>query len=350
VALTVLQDRPAASSGTAGEVVDRLGRPLADLRISVTDRCNFRCTYCMPRELFGADHPFLARAAILSFEEIERLARLFVELGVHKLRLTGGEPLLRRDLAKLVERLAVLPVDLALTTNGSLLAAQADGLRRAGLGRLTVSLDTLEPEVFRRINDADYGPDDVLEGIAAAERAGFTGLKINAVVRRGVNEESVVPLVERFRGSGHVVRFVEFMDVGHTNGWRLDEVVTAREILDRLRARWELEPVGARYRGEVAKRWRFRDGSGEIGLIASVSQPFCGDCTRLRLSADGKLFTCLFGESATDLKGPMRSGAADEEIRTLVRGLWSGRVDRYSELRSAETAALPRAEMSYIGG
>jgi cyclic pyranopterin phosphate synthase len=304
----------------------------------------------MPRELFGADHPFLARAAILSFEEIERLARLFVRLGARKLRLTGGEPLLRRDLPRLVERLAALGVDLALTTNGSLLAAQAGELRRAGLGRLTVSLDTLDPATFRRINDADYGPDDVLAGIAAAERAGFERLKINTVVRRGVNEASVAAIVERFRGTGHVVRFIEYMDVGHTNGWRLDDVVPAAELLAAIRARWEIEPVEPAYRGEVARRWRFSDGSGELGLIASVTQPFCGDCTRLRLSADGKLFTCLFGERATDLMQPLRGGAGDDAIEAIVRAAWSARVDRYSELRSAATTELPRAEMSYLGG
>jgi cyclic pyranopterin phosphate synthase len=269
---------------------------------------------------------------------------------VRQLRLTGGEPLVRRDLPQLVSRLAALGVDLALTTNGSLLAAQASALRDAGLARLTVSLDTLDPATFRRMNDADYGPGDVLDGIAAAERAGFSRLKINAVVRRGVNEAAPLELVERFRGTGHVVRFIEFMDVGRTNGWRLDEVVPVTEILGAIAARHELEPLERGYRGEVARRYRFADGSGEIGLIASVTRPFCGDCTRLRLSADGKLFTCLFGDRATDIKAPLRSGADDAAIEAIVRGVWKVRDDRYSEQRSAATADLGRAEMSYIGG
>ena len=334
-------------------MLDRLGRPLADLRISVTDRCNFRCRYCMPREVYGVDHPFLARQELLSFEEIERLARIFVELGVRKIRLTGGEPLLRRDLPRLIERLAPLGADLALTTNGSLLARDAEALKRAGLHRLTVSLDTLDPETFRRLNDAEYGPEDVLAGIAAAERAGFSRLKLNCVVRRGANESSPIELVERFRGSGHVVRFIEYMDVGHTNGWRLEEVVPAAEIRARLAERFELEPLDASYRGEVATRYRLSDGTAaftEIGFIASVTRPFCGDCTRLRLSADGQLFTCLFGNRAGDLKAPLRAGADDAEIAAQVRAIWTVREDRYSELRSAATAELPRAEMSYIGG
>jgi cyclic pyranopterin phosphate synthase len=346
--LRVLDGRTAAASEPG--VVDRLGRPLSDLRISVTDRCNFRCTYCMPREIYGADHPFLARAAILSFEEIERLARVFVGLGVRKIRLTGGEPLLRRDLPRLIELLAPLGADLALTTNGSLLATHAVALRSAGLDRLTVSLDTLDPATFARMNDAEYGPDDVLAGITAAGRAGFSRLKINCVVRRGVNETSPAELVERFRGSGHIVRFIEYMDVGHSNGWRLDEVVPAAEVRAGIAARFDIEPLEPSYRGEVARRWRFRDGSGEIGFIASVTQPFCGDCTRMRISADGQLFTCLFGDRAADLKAPLRAGAPDDAIAALVRATWAARGDRYSELRSASTADLPRAEMSYIGG
>ena len=344
---------PVLDARSAGSPLDRLGRPLADLRISVTDRCNFRCRYCMPREIYGADHPFLAREAILSFEEIERLARILVGLGVRKIRLTGGEPLLRRDLPRLVEALSPLGADLALTTNGSLLSREAEALRRAGLHRLTVSLDTLDPETFRRMNDAEYGPADVLSGIAAAERAGFTRLKINCVVRRGANESSPFELVEHFRGSGHIVRFIEYMDVGHTNAWRLEEVVPAAEIRARLAERFEMEPLAPSYRGEVATRFRLTEGGSEateIGFIASVTRPFCGDCTRLRLSADGQLFTCLFGTHAGDLKAPLRAGASDEEIAGRVRALWSAREDRYSELRSAATTALPRAEMSYIGG
>jgi cyclic pyranopterin phosphate synthase len=329
---------------------DRLGRPLRDLRISVTDRCNFRCPYCMPREVFGADHPYLRRAEILSYEEIDRLAGLFVELGVRKLRLTGGEPLLRRDLPVLVTRLARHGgVDLALTTNGSLLAERADDLARAGLRRVTVSLDSLDDAVFRRMNDAGFPVARVLAGIAAAERAGLAPLKVNAVVRRGWNEESILPLVERFRGTGHVLRFIEFMDVGTSNRWRLDDVVPAREILARIAERFPLEPVPAHYRGEVAKRWRLRDGSLEIGVIASVTAPFCGDCTRARLSADGRLFTCLFAATGTDLRGPLRAGESDAELRARLAAVWGAREDRYSEVR-ASAAAAERAEMSYLGG
>jgi cyclic pyranopterin phosphate synthase len=333
---------------------DVLGRPLGDLRISVTDRCNFRCAYCMPRSVYGPDHPFLARADLLTFEEIERLARIFVGLGVRKLRLTGGEPLLRRDLAALVRRLAPLGAPIALTTNGSLLRLQAAALRAAGLDRITVSLDTLDPDTFLRMNDADFGPLDVLAGIAAAEAAGFETLKINAVVRRGVNENGIADLVQRFRGSGHVLRFIEYMDVGESNGWRLQDVVPAAEILQRIAAAapdTELEPVAAEIRGEVARRYRFRDGSGEVGIISSVTQPFCGDCVRARLSADGKIFTCLFASHGNDIKRPLRSGATDAELANVVAEIWARRADRYSELRSRETAGLRhRVEMSYIGG
>ncbi|MGE0640509.1 MAG: GTP 3',8-cyclase MoaA [Thermoanaerobaculia bacterium] len=332
------------------ELRDRRGRRLADLRISVTDRCNFRCTYCMPRELFGADHPFLARPLILTFEEIDRAAGLFVPLGVRKIRLTGGEPLLRRDLPELVRRLGRHGVELTLTTNGSLLAEQAGALRAAGLDRITVSLDSLDPAVFRRINDTFSGPDEVLAGIDAALAAGFPQLKVNMVVRRDVNEESILPLVERFRGTAVTVRFIEFMDVGHTNGWKLDEVVTAAEILATIARHRALEPLAPAFPGEVARRHRFVDGTGEIGIIASVTQPFCGDCNRLRLSADGGLFTCLFGDRALDLRAPLRDGTSDEEIVRRIRAVWSDRQDRYSEIRSAATASLPRAEMSYIGG
>jgi cyclic pyranopterin phosphate synthase len=336
--------------GGAGAPVDRLGRPLRDLRISVTDRCNFRCTYCMPREVFGPDHPFLPRSEILSFEEIERLARIAVGLGVRKIRLTGGEPLVRRDLPELIARLAPLGADLAMTTNGSLLAEAAAALRAAGLGRLTVSVDALDDAIFRRMNDVGFPVARVLAGIEAAVAAGFPPPKINCVVRRGVNEGEVVPLVRHFASRGHDVRFIEFMDVGTTNGWRLDEVVPAREILARLAAELPLEPVPPAYRGEVARRFRLAGAPGEVGVIASVTRPFCGDCTRARLSAEGRLFTCLFAVHGTDLRAPLRSGAGDAEIAARLAGVWGARTDRYSEIRSAATPAGPRIEMSYIGG
>jgi cyclic pyranopterin phosphate synthase len=329
---------------------DVLGRPLGDLRISVTDRCNFRCRYCMPREHFGKDHRFLPRAELLSFEEIARFSRLAAELGVKKLRLTGGEPLLRAELPRLVGFLREIPgVDLALTTNGALLERDAAALARAGLGRLTVSLDALDPEVFRRMTDSDYDVGDVLAGIRAAERAGFTRIKINTVVRKGVNDEEVIALVRHFRGSGHVVRFIEYMDVGGTNGWRLDHVFGAQEILERLLTEFALEPLPANYPGEVARRFRHTDGGGEIGLIASVTQPFCGSCSRLRLASDGQLYTCLFSRMGHDLRALLRNGSDDQAVRAFVRALWHARGDRYSEERGARVR-LPRVEMSYIGG
>ncbi len=330
--------------------VDRLGRAVRDLRISVTDRCNFRCPYCMPRQVFGHDWHFLPRAELLTFEEIVRLASLFVDLGVRKLRLTGGEPLLRRDLADLVARLAALPgIDLALTTNGSLLARHAEELRSAGLGRVTVSLDALDEPTFHRMNDAPYTAAEVLAGIAAAESAGFRPIKVNAVVVRGMNEHAILPLVERFRGSGHIVRFIEYMDVGTTNAWRLDQVVPAREIVERIAAVHPLEPVEPAYRGEVGRRWRFADGGGEIGIVASVSQPFCGDCSRARLSAEGQVYTCLFAAAGHDLRGPLRAGESDDELRARIAAIWAARTDRYSELRASASEAN-RAEMSYLGG
>ena len=344
-------------------VRDLLGRPLGDLRISVTDRCNFRCVYCMPRAVYGPEHPFLARAELLTFEEIERLARIFVGLGVRKLRLTGGEPLLRRDLPELIRRLLPLGVPIALTTNGSLLRLQAAALREAGLTRLTVSLDTLDPVVFRRMNDAEFAPQEVLAGIAAAESAGFESIKINAVVRRGVNEDAIVDLMQKFRGSAHVLRFIEYMDVGVSNGWRLEDVVPAAEILRRITAAdasadqaapaslEPLAPIAPTALGEVAKRYRRGDGSGEIGIISSVSQPFCGDCVRARLSADGKIFTCLFASQGSDIKAPLRDGATDRQLTERIAAIWRARSDRYSELRSRATPGLPRrVEMSYIGG
>jgi cyclic pyranopterin phosphate synthase len=330
---------------------DTLGRPLRDLRISVTDRCNFRCVYCMPKEVYGREFRFLERAELLSFEEIARLAGIFAGLGVRKIRLTGGEPLLRREVDRLISMLAAIPgLDLTLTTNGSLLAQKASALRSAGLERVTVSLDSLDDEVFRAMNDVDFPVERVLAGIEAAAAAGLSPVKVNVVLKRGVNEDGMLDLVRYFRGSGHVLRFIEYMDVGHTNGWRLDEVVPAAEILERIGAEFPLEPVPAEYPGEVATRYRFRDGAGEIGVIASVTRPFCGDCTRARLSADGRLYTCLFAVSGHDLRAPLRSGASDEEIRERLEAVWTARSDRYSELRSAATPGSPKVEMSYIGG
>ena len=331
------------------DVLDTFGRPLRDLRISVTDRCNFRCVYCMPKEVYGRDHRFLERRELLSFEEIARVARVFVEGGVRKLRITGGEPLVRRDLERLIAQLAELDVDLTLTTNGSLLRQKAQMLADAGLTRVTVSLDSLDDAQFRAMNDVDFPVAKVLDGIEAAHEAGLP-VKVNAVVKRGVNDDGIPALAERFRGTGHTLRFIEYMDVGHTNGWRLDDVVPAAEVVERIAARWPLEPVGAARPDETARRWRYLDGAGEIGVIASVTQPFCGGCSRARLSAQGELFTCLFGVKGRDLRGPLRAGAGDEELTELLRGVWTRRTDRYSDLRTAETAALPKVEMSYIGG
>ncbi|HEY3069358.1 MAG TPA: GTP 3',8-cyclase MoaA [Gaiellaceae bacterium] len=333
------------------ELTDTLGRPVRDLRISVTDRCNFRCVYCMPKEVFGHDYRFLERRELLTFEELERLARVFVGLGVQKIRLTGGEPLLRRELERLVAMLAAIPgVDLTLTTNGSLLPQKAHALADAGLRRVTVSLDSLDDEVFRAMNDVDFPVERVLAGIEAAAAAGLEPVKVNAVVKRGVNEEGVLPLARYFRGTGQIVRFIEYMDVGHTNGWRLDDVVPAAEIVAAIDAELPLEPLPARYPGEVAQRYRYRDGSGEIGVIASVTQPFCGSCTRARLSAEGRLYTCLFATAGHDLRALVRGGASDEDVTEAIAAVWRARGDRYSELRTAETAGLPKVEMSYIGG
>jgi len=332
-------------------VLDTLHRPLRDLRVSVTDRCNFRCVYCMPKEVFGRDYEFLARSELLTFEEIERLARVFVRQGVQKIRLTGGEPLVRRHVERLVKMLARIDgLDLTLTTNGSLLPQKAKSLQEAGLKRVTVSLDSLDDEVFRAMNDVDFPVARVLEGIEATAEAGFSPIKINMVVKRGLNEDSVLPMARYFRGTGHVLRFIEYMDVGRTNGWRLDEVVSAAEIAAAIDAEFPLEPVPPNYPGEVARRFRYRDDAGEIGIIASVTQPFCGDCTRARLSADGRLYTCLFGVRGNDLRALLRGGASDDELEEAVARIWRARGDRYSELRSAETVDLPRVEMSYIGG
>lgn len=331
---------------------DALARPLHDLRISVTDRCNFRCIYCMPKEVFGRDHAFLPRAEILDFEEIARLTRRFVDLGVEKVRLTGGEPLVRRHLERLVEMLSAIDGirDLTLTTNASLLADRAEALAAAGLHRVTVSLDALDDATFQRMNDVGFPVSRVLSGIAAAEAAGLGPIKINAVIRRGLNEHAVVDLAGHFRGTGHTVRFIEYMDVGSSNGWRMDDVVTAREIVDAIGARWPLQPVDAAYRGEVAQRYRYADGAGEVGVISSVSQPFCGDCTRARISADGQLYTCLFANRGHDLRALLRTGATDAELDATLRAIWSVRDDRYSELRASNTADLVKIEMSYIGG
>ena len=343
----------AAAAGTRspGEVTDSRGRPVRDLRISVTDRCNFRCVYCMPSEIYGADHQFLPRAELLTFEEITRLARIFVDQGVTKLRLTGGEPLLRRNIERLVEMLARLgDIDLTLTTNGSLLAKKARGLRDAGLTRVTVSLDSLDDATFRAMNDVDFPVAKVLEGIDAAAAAGLAPVKINVVVKRGANEASIVPMARHFKGSGHIVRYIEYMDVGATNGWRMDDVVPAVEIVRTLDAALPLLPADPNYAGEVAERWRYRDGGGEIGVIASVTRAFCRDCTRARLSTDGKLYTCLFATDGFDLRALLRDGAGDGPIGNAIAAIWRQRADRYSEIRTSNTAQLPKVEMSYIGG
>jgi GTP 3',8-cyclase len=332
-------------------LLDRLGRPLETLRISITDRCNFRCVYCMPKEVFGRDYAFLERTALLSFEEIARTTRIFAQLGVKTVRITGGEPLVRRNVEQLIAQLKEIEgLELALTTNGALLPKLAQPLKAAGLDRITVSLDSVDDATFRSLNDVDFSVERVLDGIDAAAAAGLP-VKVNAVVKRGVNDgEQIAQIAERFRGTGHVLRFIEYMDVGHTNGWRLDDVVSAQEIVETIGARWPLEPAGTHRPDETAKRWRYADGAGEVGVIASVTQPFCGGCSRARVSAEGKLYTCLFGVNGHDLRGPLRLGASDEELAELLRGVWGRRTDRYSELRTAETATLPKVEMSYIGG
>lgn len=339
------------SAAASGPLVDTLGRPLRDLRISVTDHCNFRCTYCMPKDRFGRDHAFLPHSQILRFEEIARLAKLFHGLGVRKIRLTGGEPLLRRNLDRLVAMLSELPdIDLALTTNGSLLTRHASALRQAGLKRLTVSLDALDDAVFQQMNDAGYAAQDVLRGLEAATAAGFTSIKVNMVVKRGVNDNQVLPMARHFRGSGHILRFIEYMDVGSSNAWRMNEVLTAKEILNRLSEEFALEPVDRHYTGEVAERWRYLDGSGEVGVIASVTRAFCHDCTRLRLSPEGKLFTCLFASQGHDLASLLRNDADDEQLLRRISRVWQARTDRYSELRATGQGSTHKIEMSYIGG
>ena len=334
-----------------GELADRRGRRVRDLRISVTDRCNFRCVYCMPKAVFDHDYDFLPRTELLSFEEIVRIARSFVDLGVEKIRITGGEPLLRRHLENLIEQLARLPVELTLTTNGSLLAKKARALKEAGLQRVTVSLDGIEDAAFKRMNDVDYAVGDVLDGIAAAEAAGLTPIKVNCVVKRGSNDDQILPLARHFRGSGHILRFIEYMDVGTSNGWRMDDVLPSADVIARINAEFPVEPIDANYPGEVAERWRYADGTGEIGVISSVTRAFCSSCTRIRLSTEGRLYTCLFAESGHDLRALLRAGADDEALSRLAAGVWRARDDRYSEVRTAATALPSRKiEMSYIGG
>ena len=353
--------RPVTVVRATGHVRDRLQRPLRDLRISVTDRCNFRCTYCMPKEIFDADYRFLRHADLLTFEEIVRLARVFIAHGVEKVRLTGGEPLLRKDVHKLVDMLARLttrdgrPLDIALTTNGSLLARKARELADAGLKRVTVSLDGLDETVFRRMNDVDFPVRAVLDGIDAAAAAGLGPVKVNMVVKRGVNDQEIVPMARYFRGTGHIVRFIEYMDVGSSNGWRMNDVVPSAEVVRRIAAELPVMPVDPNYRGEVAERWAYADGSGEIGVISSVTQAFCHDCTRARLSTEGKLYLCLFAQRGYDLRSLLRGDSQtaaldDGALETVIGDIWSGRTDRYSELRTEATAREPKVEMSYIGG
>jgi GTP 3',8-cyclase len=331
-------------------LLDKLNRPLETLRISITDRCNFRCVYCMPKEVYGRDHVFLERKELLSLEEIARVAGVFAGLGVRVVRITGGEPLVRRNVEHLVELLREIPsLEIALTTNGALLPQKAEALAHAGLDRVTVSLDSVDDAAFRALNDVDFPVQRVLDGIDAAAAAGLR-VKVNAVVKRGANDDGIIALADHFRGTPHTLRFIEYMDVGHTNGWRLDDVVSAEEIVRTLDAVWPLDPVEPARADETARRFSYRDGAGEIGVIASVTQPFCGGCSRARLSAEGRLHTCLFALKGHDLRAPLRLGAGDEELAELIRGIWDRRTDRYSELRTAETSALPKVEMSYIGG
>ena len=347
---------PSDFAGANGLLNDSLGRDLQDLRISVTDRCNFRCTYCMPKSVFDKEYQFLPQTSLLSFEEIERLARIFVAHGVEKLRLTGGEPLLRKNIEQLIAMLAKLrtpdgkPVDLTLTTNASLLARKAKSLVAAGLHRITVSLDALDDAIFRQMNDVDFPVSDVLEGIEAATAAGLTPIKINMVVKRGVNEHEVLPMARYFKGSGQVVRFIEFMDVGASNGWKLNEVVPSRELVSMIDREWPLQSAQPNYPGEVAERWHYRDGSGELGFISSVTQAFCSTCTRARLSTEGKLFTCLFATEGHDLRALLRQGCSDGQVAAAIAHVWHGRADRYSEIRALATPGSRKIEMSYIGG
>ncbi len=333
-------------------VEDTLGRPFRDFRISVTDRCNFRCTYCMPKEVFNREYEFLPRSDLLTFEELTLVAKAAVALGARKFRLTGGEPLMRRHLDRLVSQLTEIDgvADIAMTTNAALLEKHAAPLKEAGLDRVTVSLDAINNDVFQSMNDVGVDVQTVLDGIAAAADVGLGPIKVNMVVKKNINDKEIPKLAEHFRGTGHIVRFIEYMDVGVTNGWRMNDVLPARDILARIKEHYDIEPIDADYRGEVATRYRYKDGSGEIGIIASVTKPFCGDCTRLRLGADGRLFTCLFGSEGTDFRGPIREGATDEELIAVMRSMWEARTDRYSEKRTEANLPFPRVEMSYIGG
>ncbi|HTN67674.1 MAG TPA: GTP 3',8-cyclase MoaA [Burkholderiaceae bacterium] len=349
---------PVQSEAPSGLLTDALQRPLHDLRISVTDRCNFRCVYCMPKELFGKNYAFLPHTSLLSFEEITRLARLFVAHGVEKIRLTGGEPLLRKDIEGLIAQLGELrttagrPLDMTLTTNGSILAQKAQALKDAGLKRVTVSLDSLDDATFKRMNDVDFPVAKVLHGIDVAHRVGLGPIKVNMVVKRGMNEHEIVPMARHFQGTPFILRFIEYMDVGASNGWKMDEVVPSSEVVRRIDTALPLERIPPNYPGETAERWRYRDGSGEIGLISSVTKAFCHSCSRVRLSTEGKLYTCLFATSGHDLRALLRGGRSDEEISSAIEHLWRVRSDRYSELRAAGavTPALKKIEMSYIGG
>jgi cyclic pyranopterin phosphate synthase len=341
---------PTPSGEPADMLTDTRGRRVRDLRISVTDRCNFRCVYCMPKAVFDHDYAFLSRTQLLSFEEIMRVARHFVDQGVEKIRITGGEPLLRKHIENLIEQLATLPVEITLTTNGSLLPQKARALKDAGLHRVTVSLDGLDDDIFKRMNDVDYPVADVLKGIEAAAAVGLAPVKVNCVVKRGTNDNQILPLARHFRNTGHILRFIEYMDVGSSNGWRMDEVVPSAEIVARISQEFPLDVVDSNYSGEVAERWRYRDGGGEIGVISSVTQAFCSTCTRIRLSTEGQLFTCLFAQNGHDLRAILREGGSDDDLRRAIAGVWRGRTDRYSEIRTAATAAARKVEMSYIGG
>lgn len=333
-------------------IEDILGRALKDLRISVTDRCNFRCTYCMPKEIFGRGYRFLPQEEVLTFEEITRLVSVFISLGAQKIRLTGGEPLMRREVEKLIGMIAELEgdQDLAITTNGSFPLDRILALKAAGLQRMTVSLDALDDATFKKMNDVDFPVANVLEWIDASLEAGFTPLKINMVVKRGVNDKDILPMARRFNRPDTILRLIEFMDVGSTNGWRLDDVVSAKQIIEHIHAEIPLEPVERNYRGEVANRYRYKDTGNELGVISSVTQPFCGNCTRIRLSANGSLYTCLFAAQSHDLKSLLREGASDQDIKDFIVNIWQERADRYSELRSSHTGDLPKVEMSFIGG
>lgn len=351
---------PATLMAPSSKSLDTRGRPLRDLRISVTDRCNFRCTYCMPKEVFDQNYPYLSQDALLSFEEITRLTTIFTSLGIEKIRLTGGEPLLRKNIETLVSMLAAIrkpdgtPLELTLTTNGSILRKKALQLKQVGLHRITISLDGLSDAIFKRMNDVDFPVSDVLDGIAAAQEAGFELIKVNMVVKKGTNDDEIIPMAKHFRHSGVTLRFIEFMDVGSSNGWDMSEVLPSKAVIERINALYPLEPIEANYAGEVAQRWRYRDGAGEVGVISSVTQTFCHECTRARISTDGQLYLCLFASQGYDFKTMLRSGASDLEIANAIMGTWSQRTDHYSEIRGQATAEAARqsqkVEMSYIGG